>query len=110
MSADQLDISDLCRAREIAEQVARKAGRLDLRDDVESAATFQLVRCAENYNPDKAGPGGWPAYRDTCVRQGARNEIQRLVGRAKPGSAAWAISHPVSLDVLLEAGYEPAAA
>lgn len=103
-------MADLCRAREIAEQVARKAGRLDLRDDVESAATFKLVLCADTFNPDLAGPGGWNAYRDVCVRQAARNEVQRIVGRAAVGSAAWAINNPLSLQVLLEAGYEPVAA
>lgn len=72
------------------------------RDDIESACLLELVKVARNWNPDKVGPGGWLAYRDTYMRGAARNQMRLLEGSGRIGGTAWAIKHPVSWDALVE--------
>ncbi|MCB7135353.1 hypothetical protein [Cellulosimicrobium marinum] len=99
----ELSKEDLERAVVVADQVARNGRRYDLRDELESAAVEAIWRASQTFNPDK---GAWNAWRDVHARSAARNELQRHVGRGKPGGTAWAIKNARSLDELREQGNE----
>lgn len=95
--------ADLEQAVVVANQVARNGRRYDLRDELESAAVEAIWRAAQSYDRRK---GGWAAWRDVHARSAARNELQRRVGRGKPGGASWAIKNARSLDELRDRGHE----